>query len=804
MTCTRWLSILLAVSALCAWPGLAQAKPPEGITIKAEVGYNGWVQLGRVNPVIVDLENNSAATNLSGDLVLEYNGVEYVNKLDLPTPSKKRLFLYFPCDSYAPYLMLRVRTKDYTDQFDLGNAYKTITPEDLNIVVLTQQPGCLGAVNGQPAARLYRDLYSNQTSELGVAQIHVAYYNIDQIDPNPKFFSGADTIVLSDVDYQQVGPELASTLQACAAGGEGVVFSLGLNGTAVAASPLAQLCPLHATGTVQVPGLGRFGELYGLGAGTPATFAEGKLAPGAEVRAWAANYPAVVRQQWGSGYVTALAFDVTAVPFKQSPALAPIFADNALTLSDSVTVANWFIHPEQVEDILGRLNEAKPMSPGFVLLFLVCYIVLVGPVNFLILSKLRRHTLVWVTIPLIIAGFGYLGLSTGYLYRGSDNVCAYFQELHVFPHASYTPYQNVMLVFTAERTNYTLEVPDRSAFIYPDIPAVISGPQFGGGGANRLRGMSGGQVDDTDQPKITTTQGKWTQKTYFYQGYQDLAGSVDSSLRADRDRSQIENLNGSFTLDLPYDLYSCHLITQGNDLYLGDLNGKSVVDLSQLPQKPASALDVDADYLVSARNELTDLAKQAADLGLTYRDEALLIGFNTKLSALAEFKRAHQQYLLSMVVVHLPYQAVIPQTGKARIARWRLLGGKGFKLESRYWEQSTRPEMRQYMMERDGYLDVAYQIAGELEERTALSLLVGASKNNKNNNNYQIEPINNLSTCLKVGARLPDGRWQPLTVPDSDFTIYSPVAGLVDGNREVIVRYTARDEFLLEMPRPSM
>jgi hypothetical protein len=794
------LMLLVALAVLCP-AGWAVAKPPEGITVKAEVGYNGWVQLGRVNPVIVDLENNSASTNLSGDLVLDYNGVEYVTKLDLPTPSKKRLFLYFPCDAYTPYLLLRVRTKDYTEQFELSNAYRTFPTEDLNIVMLTQQSGSLGTVNAQQAARLYRDLYSNQVSELGAAKIHVAYYNLDQIDPNPKFFSGADTIVLADIDYQQVGPDLASALQACAAGGQGVVFSLGLNGTAVAASPLASLCPLQATGTAQVPGLGRFGEQYGLGSTTTATFASGKLAPGAEVRAWAGTRPAIVRQQWGSGYATALAFDVTSVPFKQSPSLAAIFADHVLTVSDSVAVTNWYVHPEQVQDILGLLSEAKPMTPGFVLLFLACYIILVGPINFLILSKLRRHTLVWITIPLIIAGFGYLGLSTGYFYRGSDNVCAYFQELHVFPQASFTPYQNVMLVFTAERTNYTLEVPDRSAFIYPDIPAVINGPQFGGGGGSRLRGMSGGQMDDTDQPKLSTTQGKWTQKTYFYQGYQALAGAVESSLQAVRDNSKVSQFTGTFSLDLPYDLYDCSLVTQGDDIYLGDLAGRSSVDLANLSARAPSQLGGAQDYLTSARGKFVDLAKSASDIGLTYRDEALLIGFTQDISALAEFKRPHQEYLLSMVVVHLPYQPQIPTNGTARIARWRLMGGKGFKLQQRYWEESTRPELRQYIMEKDGYLDVAYQIAGELDPQTALSLLVSASEAKLGSEG---NPIPDLALFLEAAGRMPDGRWQALTVPSSDFTIYTRVAGLVDQNREVVIRFKAREEFVLELPRPTM
>jgi len=86
------LVIAAVLSAVLVQP--AHAKPPEGVTIDAEVGYNGYVALASVNPVIVNLENSSANTNLSGEIALSHNGVEYVSKLELPAPSKKRLFLY--------------------------------------------------------------------------------------------------------------------------------------------------------------------------------------------------------------------------------------------------------------------------------------------------------------------------------------------------------------------------------------------------------------------------------------------------------------------------------------------------------------------------------------------------------------------------------------------------------------------------------------------------------------------------------------------------------------------------------------
>ena len=181
-----------------AWIGgtnLAGAKPPEGIQIQVEVGYNGYVALSRINPVIVELENNSASTNLSGDLILEYNGIEYTTPLNLPTPSKKRLYLYFPCDAWPPYLQLRIRTKEYSEQIDLseGKFFKVLEKGDSSVVVLTKQTGSLGVLNGMPIVSLQRDLYTNPNAVVTSGKVLVSYYDLDEVDVNPKFFSRADT-----------------------------------------------------------------------------------------------------------------------------------------------------------------------------------------------------------------------------------------------------------------------------------------------------------------------------------------------------------------------------------------------------------------------------------------------------------------------------------------------------------------------------------------------------------------------------------------------------------------------------------
>ncbi|GEM_PF-3577058 len=788
----RWTcGAIAAVLLLALWCQPAWSRPPEGITIDVELGYNGWIQPGRVNPVTVDLENQSADLNLSGDLVLEHDGVEYVTRLELPTPSRKRFHLYFPCGAYVPVLVLRVRTKAYTEEFQLDAYRRMLQPADANILVLTRQSGSLGALNRLPGVRMHRDLYNTRAPDLGTSQTHVAYLDIADVDANPKFFARADTIVLGDVDYQQVTPELAEALKARVAGGACLIFSLGLNGAAVAASPLAGLCPLNATGTVQTTDLGSFGARYGISAeSAPATLAVGTLDGGAEVANWAGEYPVVVRKLRGSGRVTALAFDFTAQPFRQDAALAPIFIDSALKVEDSVHVTDWFVHPHSVSNVLLGLSEATPMTPSFVLLFLLAYIVLIGPLNFIILGRLKRRTLVWTTIPLLIVGFSYLGLSTGYFYRGGDSVAAYFQELHVYPDADYTPYQTTMLLFTAERMRVELEVPDESAFMYPDVPVIYDQYGFGRGGG-RMQGLGSGRIDNTGQPLLTTTQGKWQPKDYFYRGYYGLPATARASLTATYRTAQPE-IEGSFSLDLPFDLYDSRVYWPGGGSQrLGNLAGVGTYNLYGGQSNVGGEMSAD-NYLVNSREELRAALAQSVQAGHRYRDEVLLVGFTEQVEVLAEFSRPHVEHDLTMVVVHLPFAAVIAGDGQPQVVRSRLVGGAGFAAFDRERFVRAGAAGQPYLIQADGFIDVSYTVAGRIDGNSRLKLsLLGQDGQN--------QPLGDFSSLLRVEAW--DGQhWRGVRVPVGESALELPLGSMLAADSSVVVRIHAVGEIVLGTP----
>lgn len=792
---TAYIALACAI-LLAALPGLALAAPPAGIELKAQVGYDGYVQQGRINPIIVDVTNNSAGTNVDGELILRYNDIEYVTPLELPTPSAKRIFLYFPCDNYAPFLSLQVRSKQWNETYEMNQHFKSNKAADTSILVIGSQSGELGVLNQLETVRLHRNLYVNSAASIGGSKTYVGYFKLDEIDPNPKFFARADVVVLSDIDYEQVTPQLAETLKACAAGGTSIVFSLGLNGAGLAGSALEDLCPLAVTGTRQLSSLGSLTQRYGIQpGGMLATYAVGQVKPGASVVADSDGVPAVVRQRWGSGTVTALAFDYSARPFRQNPQLAALFLDTTLSVPENVEVRNWFVHPEPLTKILQRLAEADPMQPLFVLLFLLAYVVLVGPVNFLLLRALKRQTLVWMTIPLIIVSFAYAGLETGRLTRGSDNVTSSFQEVHVYPGASYTPYQSVLMIFTAERTRYSLKVPDKSAFLFASIPQQLDPVGFSGmNPARQFRGLTQGQLDNTLEPTVETTQGKWTMKDYFYQGYAQLPITLAADIKAQPMERGAANATGTFTLNMPFDLDHCYLYGGGGSKQIGRLAGQGTHDIAELVNGAQTQSDTTGeaeDYLLAARSEISDLQRSATGNAMLYRDELLLVGFTREIEPLAKFGNAHKDYQLSMVVIHLPFTPVQDPLA-APETRTIIAGGNGFEVDTPWGYGGPIDEELKF--KQDSYVDLNVQLLGKARRANRLTIRT----NGRLGRDKMIERI---SEHVTVYAWSGTG-WREVRATPGMNVLDLPMGGVSDSNGLLRLRLVAKtDDLTLSMPR---
>jgi hypothetical protein len=119
---------------------------------------------------------------------------------------------------------------------------------------------------------------------------------------------------------------------------------------------------------------------------------------------------------------------------------------------------------------------ALPPVEGLAIL-LGAYILLIGPINYLVLRRLDRREWAWVTMPVLIATFAAGAYGFGSVLRGSDVIINEVAIVRGAPGATDAAAQVYLGVFSPSRGSYQLNVPGGAL-----LSAPISGDFFGGDG----------------------------------------------------------------------------------------------------------------------------------------------------------------------------------------------------------------------------------------------------------------------------------------------------------------------------------
>ena len=145
-----------------------------------------------------------------------------------------------------------------------------------------------------------------------------------------------------------------------------------------------------------------------------------------------ANEPLAVMAQRGRGQITALLFSPELEPFI-SWKNRPHFWAKITAVPPELLVSEQFnrIGAQSIDGVFGAMIDSKQVRKlpiGWLLLLLLAYLVVIGPVDYYWLKKLNRQMLTWITFPLYVALFSLLIYFIGYKLRAGESE---WNELHV-------------------------------------------------------------------------------------------------------------------------------------------------------------------------------------------------------------------------------------------------------------------------------------------------------------------------------------------------------------------------------------
>ncbi len=409
----HWLKIVMLMALVVALSDLWRPLPTAAqanVDLSVNVGIDGYYRRGSWTAVRVNLSNSG--DSLDGFIRVRTGGAgglsetTYRTPLDLPQGARKQVFLYVSLESYEQRLQVEI-----VDQHGRVVARDTTplllaTPGDPLYAVVTES--AFGSVDLMAVAL---------TSGRG----HQSNWLIEDIPGQAQALAGLDVLMFHDVNTGALRAEQAAAIRQWVEAGGHLIIAGGDNWQRTVAG-MNDLLPVTLRGTLALDSLGALADYVRqpvdpLDAGL--TVSDSVPLPTAQTLVSANDVPLVVRQPIGLGMVDFLAFDPNAEPFRSWSAKDrfwyALVASTGQKPSWANGISDWSIARE------ATLTASTTTLPTFFQLcgFLTLYIVLMGPLNYVVLRKLNRRELAWFTIPAFIVIFSVLAYQVGFNLRGS-------------------------------------------------------------------------------------------------------------------------------------------------------------------------------------------------------------------------------------------------------------------------------------------------------------------------------------------------------------------------------------------------
>lgn len=561
--------------------------------------------------------------------------------------------------------------------------------------------GALGVVSGSR-------LPPGSPSQTGAAptSVQVAAAAAPDLPDKAAGYGGVDAFLLrSDAPLDALTEAQADALRGWVAGGGHLVVCGGVDPSRFASTFYNGLLPASigaARPAVSLPGAGAVGALTL----TP------KSLPGVRVLHSAPDgSPLVIAGPYGAGCVTLTAYDPTAKGFQSSTFDGAALWRTLLTAGPTASAAvlphvaareeNY--HPgyygggdtQLLSDAVMRGPSLDAPGTEVIGLFLLVYLIALVPANYLILKRLDRKELAWVTIPLLVLLFAVGTFGVGYAAKGGSvfvnraaivETTAGRREAGVYAELG---------LFSPHRTAYDLSLPGANALAAIPNPGFNFGYRGGSNADTQAYGLTKFVQAPEGASLLDTSVNMWAMRAFDVQATEDLGGTVDSALTEQGGSPPlpggvpVSRMAGVVTNHLSQTLSGCVLLHHGQWQTLGDLKPGASAPISDTgftngagPSGSLSGLplgghangnDAQSDIRARMRAALADYARSLGKQNNNYYNggqtqapvvyapssgEALLLGWSDDPALAGPTPRVDGHTVrendVTLVIVHLP------------------------------------------------------------------------------------------------------------------------------------------------------
>jgi len=610
-------------------------------------------------PIAVQLESRRG--NYQGILRVSVGGFgsrrEYLYPIDLPAGSRKVVVATPIVGQYGDLAVIRFEARDVGVETRMP-IERVLDVDQLAVVVGDAIGGLqvLKQVRGVPNP-FQIDFRTNRPMQ-GVYE--VAYCTPELFPEQAIALSGAQLMVLTS-GAERLRAEQWAALRLWTLMGGTLVASGGAGAVYLQSPALRDLLPVQPQGTRAVAQLRALGNWLGVRPPVgSATITQARLTTG-HALLQQDGQPLIAVRPYGLGAVVFLAFNPLERPLVDydarvrfwqrlvdaTAAYAPSFNIAALHMGQSgYAVDRWSGQATMNIDA-----DIDPPSVMLIVALLGAYFMLVVPINYWTLKRLRALDWAWLTTPLIALIFvGVLWQLAGGLYRKS--LSSKVQTALIAQAGSPDAYAvNSALFFFPRAGVFDLQF-DQSDM----VEAGVAEERGAGFGQTTVVRTLEGDPKRVDGYRVSNLSFQWFRYTRTVQ----LQGQIEGSLRLTR-RNGEWRLSGTVRNRLPYELREARVLTPYGSVNLGSLEGRGA---QTLRNEPLISLPPFGAYGHSGWEPVVALSPdQLAQLMLEERKDApcaLLIARASEPVLPPELGEATERAAEVVYLVNLPLEGDAP------------------------------------------------------------------------------------------------------------------------------------------------
>lgn len=515
-------SMLLATGLAPARAGSASQASQLAVTATAGYGDTGAYIIGEWVPVRVTLVNPPGGQSMRVTVVVRsgsaQNSATYEREVDMPSQSRKEITLYTYDGSYTRSFAVRVNEGDKQVASVDAIADPFEPPTNMIVGVVSANSGLLNLLKDEQVGHIPAALpssygyYGSTSPPSSTASATVAHMQLADIPTLSQGLDSLGALILEDVDTGSLSEEQRGALESWVARGGTLVTAYKAGGGDVLAG-LQNLSPVTVSGSRTVSSLAALGEYAGedLSATGSYTVGDAKikadLTNSLDVHLSPEGVPLLVVRDLGQGQVVYLGSPLSQAPLSSADSNIALMKEilskhvlhasyGAYTRANSSYNYSGLLGGSSVFETYGSLFALPGLqlpNVWLVAFFLFFYIFIIGPVNFIVLRRMKRVELAWFTIPALVVIFSVVAYSWALGSKGGDLIAIRANVIQTAEGTDYATVTQHFGLYSPQRRTYEFDVNSDSllteinAYGYYNSSSGTQAPVVGSTGSTSVR-----------------------------------------------------------------------------------------------------------------------------------------------------------------------------------------------------------------------------------------------------------------------------------------------------------------------------